>query len=453
MRCEYCDSELHREEYQKILGESGVYLTEELVCPQCGAALLSYDNTLATFCNFCGSFVEFTHRTTTAFKPDRIVPFKIKKPIAVRLYQERINQALFAPDWLSEDGSISTTGIYMPYYVYDIDAIQDKCKVFGKEEIEHGNSTTVKDYCMEFDLYGHYEGMRFDAVQALPDALSESIDNFTEKGQPFESSYLAGYYADSDDVNPQAYEELVHKLIGNDLRGMNISYRGISFKTGSIQPDIYIKKETTLMPVYLTTHKHGDRVCYAAVNGQTGKVAADIPIDKTKYLKASGIVASVLALLMNLIFTFTPAMFLFLSLIVLTAFGFMIYATVGDVYAKEHNGDNLGVLDEEEFYSIAQLNNAAMCSKETVPGISTWKYKVPFEDIIKVVYPFFIGLGVSLLAFFLGSFHDVIYYAAGIINIGLAVFSSFIVIDQQNKLTTRDIPAFTMERGGTQEHD
>ena len=62
MKCSYCNSLIDRKLYQSYLDKHDLYVTHELTCPQCGATMLSYDDTLATFCNYCGSSVMFNRR-------------------------------------------------------------------------------------------------------------------------------------------------------------------------------------------------------------------------------------------------------------------------------------------------------------------------------------------------------------------------------------------------------
>jgi hypothetical protein len=42
-----------------------------------------------------------------------------------------------------------------------------------------------------------------------------------------------------------------------------------------------------LYPLWFLTYRNKDRVSYAVVNGQTGKAAADFPVDLKKYVIAS----------------------------------------------------------------------------------------------------------------------------------------------------------------------
>ena len=44
--CEHCGSELTVDDYSAYLDEKGLYQTNELSCRQCGATILSTDNTV-----------------------------------------------------------------------------------------------------------------------------------------------------------------------------------------------------------------------------------------------------------------------------------------------------------------------------------------------------------------------------------------------------------------------
>lgn len=71
--------------------------------------------------------------------------------------------------------------------------------------------------------------------------------------------------------------------------------------------------ESAMFPVWFLSYRKGDRVAYAVVNGQTGKAAADLPVDRRKYIIGSLLLAVPLFALLNLRFTITPAVALILS--------------------------------------------------------------------------------------------------------------------------------------------
>lgn len=62
VKCEYCDGLISESGYEAYLDKKGLYQTTELCCPQCGSIVLSYDNTIASFCSYCGSSVLFDRR-------------------------------------------------------------------------------------------------------------------------------------------------------------------------------------------------------------------------------------------------------------------------------------------------------------------------------------------------------------------------------------------------------
>ncbi|MBR4166069.1 MAG: hypothetical protein IKR43_07515, partial [Lachnospiraceae bacterium] len=102
--CEYCDSVITLDEYEAYLDRKGQYQTVELSCPQCGSVVLSYDNTIATFCSYCGSSVIFDRRVKEEQKPDGIMPFAFKEKAAINRYREKTDRILLAPDWMREEG-------------------------------------------------------------------------------------------------------------------------------------------------------------------------------------------------------------------------------------------------------------------------------------------------------------------------------------------------------------
>ena len=65
-----------------------------------------------------------------------------------------------------------------------------------------------------------------------------------------------------------------------------------------------------MFPVWFMAYKNNNRVAYATVNGQTGKVVADLPVDVPKYLGASAILTIPIFLLLNRFFTVIPSVLL-----------------------------------------------------------------------------------------------------------------------------------------------
>ncbi len=429
MKCSYCNSLIDRKLYQNYLDKHDLYVTDELTCPQCGATMLSYDDTLATFCNYCGSSVMFNRRIVEDTKPVGIIPFAITKEQAAKSYRAYMEQFGFAPNWVHEEGEQKLLGIYMPYYVYDVTA-KGHTTEKAETRLELADETKVSEYDVSFDMKAYYNGVRFDAAETFPDFLSESIDDFAdEKAVAFQSSYLAGYYADGGNVSEEIYNDLVEDLVRDDIKTSEVQVKArYDVTPENMDPDVKVRAQKLLLPVWLNTHRIGDRVCYAAINGQTGKVAGEVPIDKWKYLKYAIVIAAFLSIPMNLFLTLKPSIFLIISIAIILIFGVQLNSVRKDVYIHEHYGDDLGKLG--------------------IPNLTKYEFRKPKGWSFRGWWRTILGIAIAVVVLISRTPQDDIYYGVAIFNILLVLWMAFDLIRQQNKLASRDIPVFTMERGG-----
>jgi len=97
MRCEYCEntftleavqacqtSEPEQDTFDWSTGSAGWSQEEQEAmrafhCPSCGGELLTEATTAATFCPYCGSPAILPGRVSESFRPDRIIPFQLRR--------------------------------------------------------------------------------------------------------------------------------------------------------------------------------------------------------------------------------------------------------------------------------------------------------------------------------------------------------------------------------------
>ena len=98
--CEYCSSTFDSKELKKeAKATKEVEVTNDTIkaksykCSQCGAELLTFDETAITFCSYCGSQAMLEGRMTKINNPDYIIPFKITKEQCIEAYKKKINKA------------------------------------------------------------------------------------------------------------------------------------------------------------------------------------------------------------------------------------------------------------------------------------------------------------------------------------------------------------------------
>ncbi|MBO4872869.1 MAG: hypothetical protein J5496_05600 [Lachnospiraceae bacterium] len=522
VRCEYCDGLITQDDYETYLDKKGLYQTTELSCPQCGSVVLSCGNTIATFCSYCGSSVLFDRRVREEQKPDGMIPFSVTEEDALSRYREKTDRILLAPDWVHEEGRDEMTGIYMPFYLYRADC-QAPISVQGEKRRDLGSKTQVSVYQINGTVQGIYQGNRFDAAVAFPDALSESIDTYQwQKAQSFRPGFVAGYYADGSDVNPREYDPVMAQLVSDDINMTDsIRYDGMTLPLGGATraESIRLNKQKLLLPVWLLTHRVRDRICYAAINGQNGDAAADIPLDSGKYVKVSLIVTAILASIFNLFMTVKPVPFLWVSMILTGIFGAVLSKLTQEVYVRENHLDDIGRVGYLAFAEAVRNagdgqkkkggRKSVGCGSFVIYGIglfffwpilsgilseifpdsvivnltvliwpvlitlgvvrfvsgliravagagsaasvksgTKWVYNKSLAASFSVLWKIWLALAGGAIVLMSGTVEDWWYYGVGIANILVSVWAAFDVIRKQNMLASRDIPLFTMPRGG-----
>ncbi len=323
--CESCDTQIDPYSFYKetdaeetrYASEEGDYEITVFTCPQCGGELVSEDVTAATFCSFCGGSTILDSRISRERRPQKIIPFTRTKEDCRAAYKKLVGRAVFAPRALKDESLIQQfRGIYMPYWVYSF-AKNETVTFPGRVTSRSGDYLITDHYSLECQVEECYQGLAFDGSSTFSDNLSSAIGPFDlGEGKPFVPSFLSGFYADTSDVEQTVYlqdaEDLVVRDAGSILAADPVckTYQAgqggdwYGFRTAVCPWDRTV--ELALLPVWFLSYRNGDRVSYAVVNGQTGKAAADLPVDGKRYLAGSLLLAVPLFFLLNRFFTLTP---------------------------------------------------------------------------------------------------------------------------------------------------
>ena len=182
----------------------------------------------------------------------------------------------------------------------------------GSTTYRSGNYRCTDHYTLNFDLNAYYKGLSYDASSSFDDSISAGIAPYDVRGmKEFVPSILSGFYADTSDVDCNIYiEDAMSIADGDTLKQIELQheFNGITPETPPTITGLnYIfgtqcqAIDSTLYPVWFMSYRKGDRVAYAVVNGQTGKVTADLPVDTSKYVLISLIAAILLFLLFNFV--------------------------------------------------------------------------------------------------------------------------------------------------------
>lgn len=349
LHCDYCGTDLDPYSYEKKKDavESQVFETTVYTCPQCGGEIMTTNVSATGFCTYCGASTILDSRIRNEKRPARIIPFQKTKEDCKKSFASMMRRSLYAPKELKSPEYLENfRGIYIPYWMYDFKINQIK-GMRGSTSARHGDYIVTKHYSLNCDMDTAYNGVSFDASSSLDDSLSESIAPFDpNEAKDFTPSFLCGFYADTADVPANTYKGDALSLIAEDVvdRAKSQIFPGRGAVTPG-DPERVLRYSSSkpacaMFPVWFLTYRHKDRVAYAVMNGQTGKISSDLPIVEGKYLAGSLIFAVPLFFLFNAILTVTAPTALLLTMIPAAAAGFAFLSEIRAQIATEaHEGD------------------------------------------------------------------------------------------------------------------
>lgn len=509
LQCQYCRKQYAPESVEQLrLSKAGEiihqnqnddgYKAISYKCSHCGAELITTNETISTFCSFCRTGTLVEREIIKKRKPDYIIPFKISKKECEEIYVNKIKNALLAPKSMIETQEVEKIrGIYMPYWIYNFEKHGNHSAKGSKYSHRSGDYVYYDDYSLETKIDAECKGIIHDATSNFSDRLSEAIAPFSVKEKKeFSPSYLSGYYADNEDVDEKVYteesEDIASDFISKELRKDKTYHKYKSHPKVDFNEQ---KAELALFPVYflVTKNKTGDRVSYAVINGQTGRIAADIPVDTKKFFMISLIFILPIFFLLNYFVTFSmpklvicSLIFNIISIIILKKQNKKIENIENDKgkqYKENKTYNNQNSIDRNIDKNVDMIKNNRKIFIITVLllylGIPlvffSFKVLVQFYSkqvgiiigiiillitaivmIIKKVknpkldtsyYKLLIGLIATISMFFFRPASDIYYYAVAMFSIGITILSFFNILEKYNIMSTRKLPQLE-KRGG-----
>ena len=321
LRCPSCENEIDMETIQqyaeivesveeqadtfeweeKTQGSQGEWALKEkdgrkfYTCPSCGGDVDADETTAATKCPYCDSPVILPGQVSGEFQPDLIIPFQLNKDDVKTVLKEHCKGKKLLPRGFQSEHNIKKiTGIYVPFWLFSCRAkgsiIYDAEKI--KQWRDDYNEFTQKDLYLvtrEGDIF--FEHVPVDGSAEMDDAYMEAIEPFgLEKAVPFEEGYLSGYKAFKYDVPKEECRRRAEDRIRNSFEDIiNQSIDRKEYSTIKQKSCRLVckngKVKYSLMPVWLLDVKYKDRTYRFAVNGQTGKLSGDLPVDRGLYWK------------------------------------------------------------------------------------------------------------------------------------------------------------------------
>ena len=468
-------------------------------CPNCGGEIQLIDNDGMEFCPYCGSQATMQEKFSEYGTPKYIMPFEISKKQAKNRYEKATKGLHFAPDGLNDDDNIEKmVPLYVPYYIYEY-SINDTVTYKGVKSYTKGSYDYVDKADVSVDLKVDSVKIPYDASQALDDSIAEHIEPFMlDNVENFNPNFLAGFFVENTSVDQALYQqESFDKATEYLKQQVTANSKGYSPDLGMVEPITsqianslkFDGIEGAYMPLYFLTTRYDDRVAYSIVNGVTGKLYTDMPIEKSKLFKKAAVVSLIIfAVLIAASFIFNFS-FQVKNLCAVAAFVSSVIAFTGALLAKETYIRDLHLNDKGYFKSPENLSEEAKKQAKKKPmgtfGLTVALFLVMamiaivfifgvaqagalvsgmlyFCSVIFAILSLFTvkqgekkvmltGLVGWLLAIFIRLINlpnDVFYYGALIVAFVVIIYSIHAVVDEFNRFATRPSPQFMKKGGG-----
>lgn len=508
--CKYCRTTFdpHNLDVKAKNAQELTYEGKSYLCSQCGAELLAFDETAITFCSYCGSQSMIASRMIKHNNPDFIIPFKKSKEECILAYKNKVSKFFFAPKSMKSDIIVNKfRGIYIPYCIYKLSYHDQSINKGSKYKYRDGNYVYYNDYKIYADVDAEYDGFSYDLISNFYDKFNDSIPYDFKTIENFNHNYLAGFYADAADIDNSLYENNVTTIANVD--SVNHMRKKEEYaKYGCSDPRVNLKvsdKKKGMVPAYFLAirDKKNKYVNYAVINGQTGKVAVDLPIDFKKYIIISLLLTIPMFLLINNFIVMTPQKICVVSIIFSIISLIISRYQLKKIYKRENHLDDIGYMRETNnieyniqtkttnnllllflifmlfvcFYvfpfiifpldlSMTQMHSAIVVFvaislpiiiyliknnthiKTSVHlKINNNKIKISKKEKIKYSYKPMLAISIGLVAASLNFVNDIYYYGTSLIMFVLIIWSFYDLIKGYNLLVSTKLPQLE-KRGG-----
>ena len=262
-------------------------------CRQCGGEIVADETTGATECPYCGNPVVMSGHFAGAMKPDLVIPFKVDKKAAVEVLNNHYKGKKLLPKVFKDQNHIQEIkGLYVPVWLFDADAdalVEYEATRIHRWSDSEYEYTETRHYILTRGGGISFANVPVDGSAKMDDTLMESIEPYDiSTAVPFQASYLPGFLADKYDVDAEASigraNERIKRSTEDAFRSTVIGYDTVTTMDSNVRLENG-RAKYALLPVWILNTQWKSQNFIFAINGQTGKIAGDLPMDKGLFWK------------------------------------------------------------------------------------------------------------------------------------------------------------------------
>jgi len=261
------------------------------ICPSCAAEIICDATTVATSCPYCGNPTVVPGQFSGQLRPDFVIPFKLDKNYAIAALTRHYKGKKFLPKCFADTNRINEIkGIYVPFWLFDGESYANmrfRGTVVRKYKQGEFMITETDHFRVVREGNVIFERVPVDGSSKMPDNHMDSIEpyDYRELTQ-FSSAFLPGFLADKYDLDAQTCSKRANERIKASTEQAFAStttgyttlipeYSVFDLKKGDVK--------YALLPIWMLYTKYEGKNYLFAMNGQTGKLIGDLPVDKGRY--------------------------------------------------------------------------------------------------------------------------------------------------------------------------
>ncbi len=277
---------------------------KELQCQSCGAYTSIPPETLTHTCPFCGSNQVIQRAAPQdLLRPRFLIPFKIEPAACHDITREWLGSSWMTPGALRRLAKVADfSAIYLPFWTFDAVTAADWQAEVGHKKTERyysgGEWKTRTKIVWKWESgqvqLGH-DDLLVEGSTRLSALLLGQIKNYNmHQLAPYEPTYLAGHQAQAYDIPLEAAWETARYEMRERTREACRAQASTS-RIRNFRMNLDFSDESwryILLPVYLANYVYQQQSYQVMINGQSGVIVGQRPVDWAKvWLAVAGLLA------------------------------------------------------------------------------------------------------------------------------------------------------------------
>lgn len=268
---------------------------KDLRCLSCGAEITIPIDSIAATCAFCGSNnVIQQEANQERLRPKYLIPFKVDNQQCKTIAREWLGKSWMVPKALKSASLDAFTAIYLPYWTFHANTNAAWRAEVGHRTTERYYDASSKSWKTRTKIVWRWESGNAnltinDLLIAGTERVSahhlQNVDQFNLADiVVYDPAFLAGLQAKGYDRPLEPAWELAREVMREQTKTACINQASTSMvRNFSMKMDFSDESwRYLLLPVYLAAYQFQNKTYHAILNGQTGTISGQRPVDWKK---------------------------------------------------------------------------------------------------------------------------------------------------------------------------